>query len=50
LKYLNNKSLNLINKKAFEGTIMAHTKLGKIDNFVIEIGTDDEYHFGYLFM
>ncbi|MDR2369828.1 MAG: glucose-6-phosphate isomerase [Mycoplasmataceae bacterium] len=50
LKYLNNKSLDFINKKAFEGTISAHTKIGKVNNFVLEIGTNDEYHFGYLFM
>jgi glucose-6-phosphate isomerase len=50
LKYLNNKSLDFINKKAFEGTIAAHTKVGQTNNFIIEIGRDDEYHFGYLFM
>jgi glucose-6-phosphate isomerase len=50
LKYLNNKSLDFINKKAFEGTIAAHTKIGKVDNFIIEIDNNDEYHFGYLFM
>jgi glucose-6-phosphate isomerase len=50
IKYLNNKTLDFINKKAFEGTIAAHTKIGKVNNIIIEIGTNDEYHFGYLFM
>jgi glucose-6-phosphate isomerase len=50
LKYLNNKSLDLVNRRAFEGTISAHTKIGKVDNFIIEIGANDEFHFGYLFM
>jgi glucose-6-phosphate isomerase len=49
LRYLNNRSIDFINKKAFEGTIAAHTKLGKVDNFIIEIGKADAYHFGYLF-
>jgi glucose-6-phosphate isomerase len=50
LKYLNNKSLDFVNKKAFEGTLAAHSRIGKVDNFVIEIGAYDEYHFGYLFI
>jgi glucose-6-phosphate isomerase len=50
LKYLNNKSLDFINKKAFEGTLAAHTKIGRANNLVIEIGANDEFHFGYLFM
>lgn len=50
LKYLNNKTIDLINKKAFTGTIRAHTDLGKNDNLVIEIDKCDAYHFGYLIM
>jgi glucose-6-phosphate isomerase len=42
LKYLNNKSIDFVNRKAFEGTIEAHTKLGKVNNFVLEIDYADE--------
>jgi glucose-6-phosphate isomerase len=50
IKFLNNKSLQYINEKAFEGTVLAHTKIGKVDNIILKIGTNDEYHFGYLFI
>lgn len=50
LKYLNNKTIDFINKKAYEGTIEAHTELGKNDNLIISIDKCDAYHFGYLIM
>ena len=50
LKYLNNKTLDFISKKAFEGTIEAHSQIGKVNNFVISINKSDEYHYGYLFI
>jgi glucose-6-phosphate isomerase len=50
LKYLNNKTIDLVNKKAFVGTLKAHTEVGKNDNLIIEIDRCDGYHFGYLIM
>jgi glucose-6-phosphate isomerase len=50
LKYLNLKTIDSINKKAFQATIDAHTKIGKNDNLIIEIDRCDGYHFGYLVM
>ena len=50
LKYLNTQTIDWINKRAFIGTIKAHTELGKNDNLIIEIDRCDAYHFGYLIM
>jgi glucose-6-phosphate isomerase len=50
LKYLHNKNIDFINKKAFEGTVMAHSKLGKSHNLVIHLAKSDAYHFGYFFI
>ena len=36
-----------MNKKAFEGTLLAHTD-GEVPNFVVSVDQADEYHFGYL--
>jgi glucose-6-phosphate isomerase len=47
LNYLAGKSLDFINKKAFEGTLMAHVK-GNVPNLVINIPKLDEYYFGKL--
>jgi glucose-6-phosphate isomerase len=50
IEYLNNMSLNNINHKAFVGTVSAHTELGKVNNLIIQLDTNDAYHFGYLFI
>ena len=47
LDYLNGKTLNEINHKAIEGTIIAHTA-GKVPNIVIEIDRIDEACIGEL--
>lgn len=52
LNFLAGKTLNLINKKAFEGTIEAHVK-GKVPNIVIRMPELNEFYFGkliYFFM
>jgi glucose-6-phosphate isomerase len=49
-EYLNNKTLDFVNKAAFNGTIAAHTNEGKVNNIVIEIEHSDEYNYGYLSM
>lgn len=50
LKYLNQRNLGFINKQAFEGTITAHSEIGKVNNLVITLSKSDEYHYGYLFI
>jgi len=47
LNYLSGKGMEFVNRKAFEGTLLAHTD-GKVPNIVIEIDTIDEYTIGYL--
>ena len=47
LNYLAGKTLNFINHKATQGTILAHTD-GNVPNLVINIPKLDEYNFGYL--
>ena len=48
LNYLANKSLDTINKKAAEGTLLAHTEEGKVPNMIIGIEDTSAYSFGYL--
>jgi glucose-6-phosphate isomerase len=48
LSFLNNKTLDAVNKGAFNGTLSSHTIDGKISNVVIEIEHSDEYNYGYL--
>lgn len=50
LLYLNDKKLSYINKVAFESTIKAHSVDGKVDNIIIYLDKQDEYHFGCLYM
>lgn len=47
LEYLNRKTLNEINHKAMEGTIIAHVN-GKVPNIMIEIDKLDEFNLGEL--
>ncbi|MDU6248079.1 MAG: glucose-6-phosphate isomerase, partial [Paeniclostridium sordellii] len=47
LNYLANKTVDFVNKKAFQGTLLAHTD-GSVPNLVVNIPTLDEYNFGYL--
>ncbi|WP_456277862.1 glucose-6-phosphate isomerase [Bacillus sp. AK128] len=47
LNYLAGKTVDFVNKKAFEGTMLAHTD-GGVPNLVVEIPALDEYTFGYL--
>ena len=47
LNYLEGKTLDLVNKKAFEGTLMAHAK-GNVPNLIINLPKLDEYHLGKL--
>ncbi len=47
LNYLEGKTLDLVNKKAFEGTLKAHVK-GNVPNIVIDIPELNEFYFGKL--
>lgn len=47
LNYLNGKTLDFVNKKAMEGTILAHLD-GGVPNLVINIPKISAYYFGYL--
>lgn len=47
LNFLAGKPLSFVNRKAFEGTILAHTD-GGVPNLVIECDEMDEYHVGGL--
>lgn len=47
LKFLAGKTLDLVNKKAFEGTMMAHVN-GNVPNLVINVPELNEYYFGKL--
>ncbi len=47
LNFLAGKTMSFVNRKAYEGTILAHTD-GGVPNFVIELEKADEYELGYL--
>ena len=47
LNYLAGKSVQFVNSKAYQGTLMAHMD-GGTPNILIEIDSADAYHFGYL--
>jgi glucose-6-phosphate isomerase len=47
LNYLKQKGLDFVNKKAFQGTLLAHRD-GGVPNIVIEIDKISPYTFGYL--
>jgi glucose-6-phosphate isomerase len=47
LNFLTGKSIHFVNRKAFEGTILAHAD-GLVPNIVLEMDAADEYNFGYM--
>ncbi|HCX65926.1 MAG TPA: glucose-6-phosphate isomerase, partial [Eubacteriaceae bacterium] len=47
LKYIEGKDITEVNKKAFEGTLLAHVA-GDVPNLVLNVGKKDAYHLGYL--
>ncbi|MEG1222226.1 MAG: glucose-6-phosphate isomerase [Bacilli bacterium] len=49
LNYLEGKSLDYINEKAFLGTLDAHANAGGVDNIVLEFDKLDTYTLGYMF-
>lgn len=47
LNYLSGKTLDFVNKKAFQGTLLAHEE-GLVPNIVLTIPNIDAFAFGYL--
>ena len=47
LNFLAGKTMSFVNKKAFEGTILAHND-GGVPNLVLSLPKADEYEFGWL--
>lgn len=47
LNFIANKPMSFVNKKAFEGTVLAHTD-GDVPNFIIELDSMKEYDCGQL--
>ena len=47
LNFLAGKTLSYVNRKAFEGTVLAHSD-GEVPNIVLEAEKMDEYNLGYL--
>lgn len=47
LNFLAGKTIDFVNKKAFEGTLIAHTT-GQVPNLVIHLPEINEYYFGRL--
>ena len=47
LNYLAGKSVQFVNSKAYQGTLMAHMD-GGTPNIILEIDSADAWHFGYL--
>ena len=47
LNYLAGQTVQYVNQKAYEGTLIAHMD-GGTPNIIIEIDRTDAWHFGYL--
>ncbi len=47
LNFLAGKTLDFVNKKAFQGTLLAHTD-GQVPNLIVNIPDQTPYSFGYL--
>ena len=47
LNFLTNQNMSVVNRKAFEGTILAHTE-GGVPNVVLELEDTSEKSFGYM--
>ncbi len=47
LNFLSNQEMSVVNRKAFEGTVLAHTE-GGVPNLVVKVPECNEYELGYL--
>ncbi len=48
LNFLSGMNMSYVNRKAMEGTIVAHTEEGRVPNIIIEVDDFSEYSLGYL--
>ncbi len=47
LNFLSNQNMSVVNQKAFEGTVLAHTE-GGVPNIILDVEKIDEKVFGYM--
>ena len=47
LNFLSGQNMSVVNRKAFEGTVLAHTE-GGVPNAVLEVPQLNEYELGYM--
>ena len=47
LNFLTNQNMSVVNRKAFEGTVLAHTE-GNCPNIILELDKIDEVNLGYM--
>ena len=47
LNFLSNQNMSVVNRKAYEGTVIAHTE-GGVPNIVLEAPELNEYELGYI--
>lgn len=47
LNFLTNQNMSVVNRKAFQGTVLAHTE-GGVPNIVLELDDTSEKSFGYM--
>lgn len=47
LNFLSNQNMSVVNRKAFEGTVIAHTE-GGVPNIVLELPELNEFELGYI--
>jgi len=47
LNFLTNQNMSVVNRRAFEGTVLAHTE-GGVPNIIIELDDTSEFSLGYL--
>ena len=47
LNFLSDQNMSIVNRKAFEGTVIAHTE-GGVPNIVLEVEELNEYELGYI--
>lgn len=47
LNFLTNQNMSVVNRKAFEGTVLAHTE-GGVPNIILELDRIDEENLGYM--
>lgn len=47
LNFVAGKTVHYVNRKAFEGTVLAHTD-GDVPNIILELDKQDEYNLGYM--